>query len=43
VDEVPLLERTLLTFDEQRALAEEDEEVLLRARPVAQAVRLSRL
>jgi hypothetical protein len=37
VDEVPSLQGSLLAFDEQQALAREDEEVLLRALAVIQA------
>jgi hypothetical protein len=41
VDEVPLLEPSLLTLDEQDALAGEHEEVLLLRLPVVEAVRLA--
>jgi hypothetical protein len=43
MDEVPLPERPLLTLDEQRALAGENEERLLLVLGVVEAVRLARL
>src|SRR3954447_12259768 len=41
--EVPGLQRTLFTLDQQRALTGENEEVLLRTLAVVEARRLSRL
>src|SRR5690242_7277417 len=43
VDEVPLLQGAFLAFDQNQALAAEDEEVLLRVLRVVHAVRLPRV
>jgi hypothetical protein len=43
VNEVPLLQRPLLTFDQQQAFAVEHQEVLLRVLAVVHAIRLARV